>query len=127
MIVLCLLLLVHHDNKNEKWIIDCGATDTMTYDPNDFISFDKIKKSVIQTTNGECIAVKGTRTINIHPNITLKDCLLVPNLSHKLLSVSQLTKGMNCNVLIDSNSCVIQDPQTGKTIGRGKLSNNGTS
>ncbi|CAO2841169.1 unnamed protein product [Amaranthus hypochondriacus] len=109
----------NHNIKNTSWIIDCGATDTMTYDPKDFISFGKITKPLIQTANGECVTVEGTGTIKINPNITLDNCLLVPNLSHKLLSVSQLTKKMHCNVLMDSNSCLIQDPQTGRTIGRG--------
>ena len=49
----------------------------------------------------------------------LKNYLLTHNLSHKLLSISQLTKELNCTVLMSSTYYVVQDAQTGKIIGRG--------
>jgi Pol polyprotein/gag-pre-integrase-like protein len=104
---------------NSKWVLDCGATDTMTYDRNDFISIGTTHKKFIQTASGECITVEGAETINILPGVQLKNCLFVPQLSHKLLSMSQLTEQLNCTVLMESRCCVIQDLKTGITIGRG--------
>ena len=35
-----------------------------------------------------------------------------------MLSVSQLTKELNCIVIMSSTDCVVQDARTGKIIGR---------
>lgn len=96
-----------HKNK-PKWILKCGATDAMTCNQGDFILIGTTNKQFIQTASGELVKVEGERTINILPNIKLKNCLFVPKLSHKLLSISQLTSQLNCTVLMRSNCYVIQ-------------------
>ena len=30
-----------------NWIFDCGATDIMSFDPNDFLTHDKPRKDII--------------------------------------------------------------------------------
>ena len=65
------------------------------------------------------VGVTQAGSVNISSSIHLKNCLLIPSLSHKLLSISQLTKELNCTVLLTSDSCIVQDTQTGKIIGRG--------
>ena len=70
------------------WIFDCGGTDTMTFDFSDLLSNVPTNRTHIQTANGECIRVTQARTIDISFPIHLKNCLLVPSLSHKLLSIS---------------------------------------
>ena len=102
-----------------RWIFDCGATDTMSYDPNDFLTHDKPMKNVIKTANGEGIKVSGAGTISLTENHTLKNCLFVPELSHKLLSVCQLTRELDCIVLMKPSCCIVHDAQTRKIIGRG--------
>ena len=92
------------------WIFDCGATDTMSYDPNDFLTYEEPqKKKIIKTTNGEGTKVEGAGTISFSKKVTLNNCLFVPALSHKLLSVSQLTRDLNCTVLMKPGSCIVQD------------------
>ena len=49
----------------------------------------------------------------------LKNCLLIPSLTHKLLSVSQLTKKLNCTVLMTSSGCIVQNALIGTVIGHG--------
>src|SRR5207249_4767408 len=49
----------------------------------------------------------------------LQNCLYVPSLSCKLLSLSHVTKELNCMVLIFPNFCLLQDIRSGKVIGRG--------
>ncbi|XP_057522436.1 uncharacterized protein LOC130802433 [Amaranthus tricolor] len=39
----------------EGWIFDCGATDTMSFDPIDFLTHDIPRKDIIKTVNGEGI------------------------------------------------------------------------
>ncbi|KAJ0828126.1 hypothetical protein HanRHA438_Chr17g0833631 [Helianthus annuus] len=41
-----------------SWIFDCGATDTMTYEPSDFVSTKKPNRTHIKTANGESASVK---------------------------------------------------------------------
>ena len=43
----------------------------------------------------------------------------MPSLSHKLLPVSQITKELNCAVLIYPTFCLIQNILTKEIIGRG--------
>ena len=83
----------------------------MSYDPNDFLTRDTPIKTIIKTANGEGIKVSGAGTISLTENLTLKNCLFVPDLSHKLLSVSQLTRDLGCSVLIEPGCC------TGQVIG----------
>uniref|UniRef100_A0A803M5B1 Retrovirus-related Pol polyprotein from transposon TNT 1-94 n=1 Tax=Chenopodium quinoa TaxID=63459 RepID=A0A803M5B1_CHEQI len=71
------------------WIFDCGATDTITYDPSDISSPTHTNRTHIQTANGECVDVTQAGTVVISSSMHLKNCLLVPSLSHKLLSDAQ--------------------------------------
>ncbi|CAH1453527.1 unnamed protein product [Lactuca virosa] len=106
-------------NNKDSWIFDCGATDTMTFEISDMCSMSKPQKSRIHTANGEVLQVKGGGTIQISPNMKLKNCLYVPSLSHKLLSISHVTKELNCVVLMHPTFCILQDIRTGKIIGCG--------
>ena len=91
----------------------------MTFDPNDLLYTHPTNKTHNQTANGACVPVANAGAVNISPSLHLKNCLLIPSLSHKLLSVSQLTKDLNCTVLLTSTNCIVQDAQTGTIIGRG--------
>ncbi|GJZ75488.1 hypothetical protein Tco_0639953 [Tanacetum coccineum] len=105
--------------RESSWIFNCGATDTMTYDLSDFATLTKPTKSYIDTVNVENMVVKNGGTIEISPTIKLSNCLNVPALSHKLLSISHVTKELNCSVLMQPTFCILQDIRTGAIIGRG--------
>ena len=103
---------------SSQWIFDCGAIDTMTFDPHDLLSTHPKTRTYIQTVNGECVNVDQFGPVSISPSLKLNNCLLIPNLSHNLLSISQLTRELNCTVLMTSSDCIVQDAQTGRIIGR---------
>ncbi|GKD99578.1 putative ribonuclease H-like domain-containing protein [Tanacetum coccineum] len=63
--------------------------------------------------------VKTGGTIEISPSIKLPNCLYVPSLSHKLLSISHVTKELNCSVPMHPTFCLLQDIITGRIIGCG--------
>ncbi|GKC56599.1 retrovirus-related pol polyprotein from transposon TNT 1-94 [Tanacetum coccineum] len=63
--------------------------------------------------------VKTGGTIEISPSIKLPNCLYVPSLSHKLLSISHVTKELNCSVLMHPTFCLLQDISLGHIIRRG--------
>ncbi|XP_076885610.1 uncharacterized protein LOC143535159 [Bidens hawaiensis] len=101
------------DGLNNSWILDCGATDTMTFDISDIKAKSKPTKNHIQTASGEMITVKGGGTVEVSPTLKLSNCLYIPTLSHKLLSISHVTKELNCSVLMHPTFCILQ-----KTISR---------
>ena len=75
-------------------------------------------KSHIQTANGELTSVQGAGTVRISPTLTLSNCLYAPSMSHKFLSISHVTKELNCTILMQPNFCLLQDIRTGEIIGR---------
>ena len=104
--------------KDKTWIFDCGATDTMTYDLADITGRSTTRKTQIHTANGGVAAVEGAGLAQISPTIKL-NCLYVPTLSCKLLSISQVTRELNCRVLMYPKFCLLQDLCTEEIIGRG--------
>ncbi|KAJ0954534.1 putative GAG-pre-integrase domain-containing protein [Helianthus annuus] len=108
-----------NQSKNSAWIFDSGATDTMTFEPLDIRSMTQPQKSQIHTANNGTMQMKGGGVIEISPTMKLSNCLYVPSLSHKLLSISHITKELNCTVLMHPTFCLLQDIRTGVIIGRG--------
>ena len=90
----------------------------MTYDPADIIDRVSTEKTAIRTANGGVARVEGAGTVEISDKMKLK-CLYMPSLACKLLSISQITRDLNCRVLMYPNFCLLQDICTGETIGRG--------
>jgi len=89
----------------------------MTHDPHDFNNLSTLVKTHIETASGELVAVQGGGSIVFSEKLKLKKCLYVPTLSSKLLFVSQVTKELNCVVLMFSNFCLLQDILTKEIIG----------
>ena len=63
--------------------------------------------------------VKGVGTVMLSLALSLSNTLLVPFLSHKLIYVSQITKELNCTVLIYPEFCLIHDILLKEIIGHG--------
>ncbi|CAL2278311.1 unnamed protein product [Prunus armeniaca] len=77
------------------WIIDSGGTDHMTFDPHDFLNTTQPRQTCIANVNGVTYPVTGAGTVELSFSLSLSNTLLVPSLSNKLLSVSQLTEQLN--------------------------------
>lgn len=77
----------------------------------------KAPKSDSQTASGEFTSVEGA--VRISPTVTLSNYLYVPSMSHKLLSISHVTKELNCTLLMQPNFCLLQDIRIGEIIRRG--------
>lgn len=113
----------HVFTRNTDWIIDTGASDHMTYDPNKFSRFSpNCSKTVITNANGVSSPVVSVGTVPLSPSLSIYDVLLVPSLNCNLLSVSQLTKSHNCVVLFFLTYCIFQNIHTKERIGSGKQS-----
>jgi len=90
----------------------------MTYDPHDFNNLSTPVKTHIETANRELVAVQRKSSIIFSKELKLENCLYVPALSSKLLFISQVTKELNCVVLMFFTFCLLQDILTKKIIGR---------
>lgn len=55
----------------------------------DISDMHRAPKIHIQTASGEFTYVEGAGTIRISPTLTLSNCLYLPSMSHKLLSINQ--------------------------------------
>lgn len=79
-------------------------------------------KDKVCTVDGSysLIVVKGS--ISITPSLPLSFVLHVSNFTLNLLSVSHLTKSLNCSITFFSSYCVFQDLGS-RTIGRGHEDN----
>nr|KYP58771.1 hypothetical protein KK1_014193 [Cajanus cajan] len=74
----------------------------------------------ISTADGTLITAAGQGEVQISPSMTLKNVLHVPKLSINLISIQKLTKDLSCNVVFYSNSCILQDKNSGRTIGHAR-------
>lgn len=108
----------------EPWVIDSGATDHMTGCASIFSSYKPSPGNLkIKIADGSLATVAGTGIINISPQISLIDALHVPKLSCNLLSVSKITKDLNCTAQFSHSICKFQDMTSGMTIGSAKEHN----
>ncbi|KAJ0089835.1 hypothetical protein Patl1_14911 [Pistacia atlantica] len=108
-----------NDANRGAWLLDFGATDHMTFATTDFITTSLPKRTNIANANGITSLVTSTGTVAFSPTLQLHNTLLVPSLSHKLLSVSQLTSYLNCIVLMYPTFCLLQDILAKEITGRG--------
>jgi len=99
------------------WIVDTGASDHMTGSMNVLEDYDKCNSKInVWVADGKMSPAVGKGTVCL-PNMILKSVLYVPKLTYNLLSVSKLTKDMNCVVTFFSSHCEFQDRSSRKMIG----------
>ncbi|KAJ0076192.1 hypothetical protein Patl1_34303 [Pistacia atlantica] len=96
-----------NDANSGAWLLDSGATDHMTFSVMDFITTSLPKRTNIANANGITYPVTGADTVALSLMLQLHNTLLVPSLSHKLLSVSQLTSDLNYMVLMYPTFCLL--------------------
>ena len=95
-----------------------GATDHMTGNSRLFSNFQSHKSTCpVTLANGSTSCVIGSGTINPTPSLALSYVFNLPQLSFNLISVSKLTKSLNCCALFFPDYCLFQDLMTKKIIG----------
>ena len=106
---------------NNSWIIDSGASDHVTHREN-WLENVKTKSDYTSVTipNGETLEVKRVGDIHLSKGFSLKDVLSVPDFNCNLLSVSKITRDLNCSLTFLPDKCFVQDLPSKKLIGMGK-------
>ncbi|XP_073225717.1 uncharacterized protein [Cicer arietinum] len=108
---------------SHTWIIDSGATDHMTGESSMFSSYSPCAGNhKITIADGSLSVIARKCSVILSPVLTLKDILHVPNLSCNLLSITKLTKDINCQANFFHSHCTFKDLSTGKIIGNAKES-----
>lgn len=64
--------------------------------------------------------LQAKEMLKFKKKVTLKSVLHVPKLACNLLSISRLSKDTNCSIRFLPSTCVFQDQNLRKTIGRDK-------
>jgi hypothetical protein len=102
-------------------ILDSGATDHITSSPN--LLVNSRQNSILPPVtmpSGEQAPITSTGTLPLNSVISLKNVLVVPSFKVNLMSISQVTRGLNCLVTFFPYWCILQDLATKTTIGLGK-------
>ncbi|KAK3034295.1 hypothetical protein RJ639_034099 [Escallonia herrerae] len=104
--------------KPDSWIIDTGAMDHISC-KLDTMSDAYTNPGVppVQIPNDDTVPVHALGRVNLGPNLHLEQVLGVPKFCFNLLSVSKLTRDLNCVLIFGSEFCVIQDLLSRKPIG----------
>jgi hypothetical protein len=81
-------------------VLDSGATDHMTGNQNMLTNYRKINSDqFFMVANNEKIKIEGWGMISIFPKRFIQDVFHVNNCSVNLLSISKLSKDLNCEVI----------------------------
>ena len=91
----------------------------MTFAATDFTTTFPPRRISVANANGVASPVTRVGSVYLSPSLQLLNTLLVPSLSHKLLSVSQVTIELHCVVLMYPTFCILQDILTKEIIGHG--------
>lgn len=106
-----------------KWIIDSGATNHMisSLDVLHDVHTVKTKQNrKVHLPNGDVTLVTHSGSCTLTETGELHDVLFVPEFHYNLLSISKVTKELNCFVSFYIGFCLFQDLSTGKLKGIGK-------
>jgi len=105
---------------HNSWVIDFGASHHISDNTSSFstISFQD-KPHFITLANGSKTSSKGVGRVILSPPLNLKSVHFVPNCPFNLISLSQLTKMLNCSVTFDNKYFVIHERGSGGQIGEG--------
>lgn len=97
---------------NNVWFLDGGCSNHICGTKELFKELDESDKSDVTLGDNKKIQVEGKGTISFTTNQgktkILQDVMLVPDLSHNLLSIGQLMISGN-SILFDDDSCTIKN------------------
>ena len=109
-------------SNSAPWIIDSRASNHMTSFSNLFSSYSPCSSSEkICIVNGSFSPIVGKGLIKISKNIILKSILHVTKLACNLLSMSKLSKDVNCHVTFFESHCEFQDQSSRRRIANARM------
>ena len=81
----------------DPWVIDLGANDHMTGTSGLLSNLDQSSSLPnVTLANDSVTTVSSLGTTNLNPNLSPSSVLYIPSFTFNLLSISKLTKLLNC-------------------------------
>jgi hypothetical protein len=103
-----------------SWIIDSGANEHMTGSATSLSDYHLVDTPHnVTLANGSLSTVASFGHTHLSPDIKLLSVLHVPGFPFNLLSISKITKALNCYVSFYPSLCIFQDLKTRRMIGMG--------
>jgi hypothetical protein len=112
-------LVLSAQNKRNPWYIDSGCSKHMIGDRSKFLTLSDSKSGNVTFGNDAPGKVKGKGIVSLsNGKRKAQDVMLVENLKHNLLSVSQVCD-RGCVVVFTSKDCKIKSVDSGKLVAKG--------
>ncbi|GJU66909.1 putative RNA-directed DNA polymerase [Tanacetum coccineum] len=109
-----------HD-KNSDWNVDSGSTEHIVHNLESLENGTRtIREAPVMIPNGDNIPVEAKGDCTLIGGNKINEVLHVPNFNCNLLSVSRLSKVLQCVVSFFLDFCVMQGLHSKKLIGTGK-------
>ena len=100
------------------WILDSGASDHISGNKDRFSSLTTTPTlPTVTLANGSQIVAKGIGLAHSLPSLPLTSVLYTPECPFNLLSISKITRTLNCSIIFSDKFVILQDRSTEKTIG----------
>jgi hypothetical protein len=100
-----------------KWVVDSGCSKHMTGRKQLFVELDEGKEGTFTFGNDQSARIVGRGTVCLNNRkIMVENVLLVEEMDHNLLSVSQ-TCDKGLFIIFDSKGCQIRDIKSNKLVG----------
>ncbi|RVW86509.1 Retrovirus-related Pol polyprotein from transposon RE2 [Vitis vinifera] len=112
-----------HTSSLGPWILDSGASDHLFGNKDLFSSITTTSAlPTVTLANGSQTVAKGIGLALPLPSLPLTSVLYTPECPFNLISISKITRTLNCSITFSDKFVTLQDRSTGKTIGIGRES-----
>ncbi|KAJ9708908.1 hypothetical protein PVL29_000753 [Vitis rotundifolia] len=112
-----------HTSSLGSWILDSGASDHLSGNKDLFSSITTTSALPnVTLANGSQTVAKGIGLALPLPSLPLTSVLYTPECPFNLISISKITRTLNCSITFSDKFVTLQDRSTGKTIGIGRES-----
>ncbi|RVW54465.1 Retrovirus-related Pol polyprotein from transposon TNT 1-94 [Vitis vinifera] len=109
-----------HTSSLGPWILDSGASDHLSGNKDLFSSITTTSDlPTVTLANGSQTVAKGICLALPLPSLPLTSVLYTPECPFNLISISKITRTLNCSITFSDKFVTLQDRSTGKTIGIG--------
>ncbi|RVW27868.1 hypothetical protein CK203_084964 [Vitis vinifera] len=110
-----------HTSSLGPWILDSGASDHLSGNKDLFSSITTTSDlPTVTLANGSQTVAKGIGLALPLPSLPLTSVLYTPECPFNLISISKITRTLNCSITFSDKFVTLQDRSTGKTIGIGR-------
>ncbi|RVW76991.1 Retrovirus-related Pol polyprotein from transposon TNT 1-94 [Vitis vinifera] len=112
-----------HTSSLGPWILDSGASDHLSGNKDLFSSITTTSDlPTVTLANGSQTVAKGIGLTLPLPSLPLTSVLYTPECPFNLISISKITRTLNCSITFSEKFVTLQDRSMGKTIGIGRES-----